>query len=122
MRRDVKVSEQEKALAWLADLEEKDRIQASTIRELQDRVALDEDRLVQGLESVDRWTRGELEHILQERTRGIASRDAQISQLQGSLKEARTRGTQAKDDFFRAREEKDQLERVVASLRAEVAS
>ena len=117
MGREVKVSEQEKALARLADVEENDRIQASTIRELQDRIALDEDRLVQGLESVDRWTRGELEHILQERTRGIASRDAQISQLQGSLSEARARGTQAKDDFLRARGEKDQLERRVASLR-----
>ena len=79
-------------------------------------------RSVQGLESVDRWTRGELEHILQERTRGIASRDVQISRLQSSLSEARTRGTQAKDDFLRARGEKDQLERRVASLRAEVAS
>ena len=46
MSREVKVAEQEKALARLADLEESDRIQASTIRELQDRIALDEDRLV----------------------------------------------------------------------------
>ena len=35
MGREVKVSEQEKALARLADLEENDHIQASTIRELQ---------------------------------------------------------------------------------------
>ena len=78
--------------------------------------------MLQRLESVDRWTRGELEHILQERMCGIASRDKQISWLQGSLEEARTRSTQAKDDFYRAREEKDQLERAVASLRAEVTS
>ena len=46
MSREVKVAEQEKALAQLADLEESERIQASTIRELQDRIVLDEDRLV----------------------------------------------------------------------------
>ena len=46
MRREVKLSEQEKALTRLADLEENDRIQASTIRELQDRIALDVVRLV----------------------------------------------------------------------------
>ena len=54
--------------------------------------------------------------------RGIASRDRQISRLQGSLEEARTRSTQAKDDFYRARDEKDQLEREVASLREEAVS
>ena len=54
--------------------------------------------------------------------RGIASRDRQISRLQGSLEEARARSTQAKDDFYRVRGEKDQLEREVASLRGEVSS
>ena len=81
MSREVKVAEQEKDLARIADLEESEHIHAATIRELQDRIALDEDRLVQGLESVDRWTRGELEAILQEWMRGIASRDRQISRL-----------------------------------------
>ena len=71
---------------------------------------------------MDSWTRGELEHILPEKTRGIASRDKQISRLQGSLEEVRTRGDQAKADFYRARDEKDQLERVVVSLREEIAS
>ena len=64
MGREVKVAEQEKDLARIADLEESERIHTTTIRELQDRIALDEDRLVQGLESVDRWTRGEIEAIL----------------------------------------------------------
>ena len=67
MGREVKVAEQEKVLARLADLEESECIYIATIGELQDRIALDEDRLVQGLESVDSWTRGELEHILQKR-------------------------------------------------------
>ena len=74
------------------------------------------------MESVDRWTRGELEHILQERMRGIASCDRQISRLQGSLEEVLTRSDQAKADFYQARDEKDQLERVVASLREEAVS
>ena len=77
---------------------------------------------MQGLESVDNWTRGELEHILWEKTRGIASHDKQISWLQGSLDEVRTRGDQAKADFYRAREEKAQLEGTVASQRKEMAS
>ena len=47
MGREVKVAEQEKALARLADLEESERIYIATIGELQDRIALDEDRLVQ---------------------------------------------------------------------------
>ena len=100
MVRETKVSEQEKALAWLADLEESERVYIATIEELQDRIALDEDRLVQGLESVDSWTRGELEHILREKTRGISSRDKQISRLQGSLDEVRTHGDQDKADFY----------------------
>ena len=54
--------------------------------------------------------------------RGIASRDKQISRLHGSLEEVRTRSAQAKDDFYRARGEKDRLEREVASLREEVSS
>lgn len=71
---------------------------------------------------MDSWTRGELEHILREKTRGITSRDKQISRLQGSLDEVRIRGDQAKADFYQARDEKAQLERVVASLREETAS
>ena len=122
MVREVKVAEQEKALARLADLEESERIYIAMIGELQDRIALDEDRLVQGLESMDSWSRGDLEHILQERMRGIASHGRQISRLQGSLEEVRTRGDQAKADFYRVRDKKDQLERVVASLRGEIAS
>ena len=54
--------------------------------------------------------------------RGIASRDRQISRLQGSLEEAHTQSAQAKDDFYRARGEEDQLEREVASLREETVS
>ena len=46
MGREVKVAEQEKALARLADLEESERIYLATTGELQDRIALDEDRLV----------------------------------------------------------------------------
>ena len=64
MGKEVKVAKQEKALARLADLEDSERIHIATIGELQDRIALDEACLVQGLESVDRLTRGELEHIL----------------------------------------------------------
>ena len=54
MSREVNVAKQEKALARLADLEESECIHIAMIGELQDRIALDEDRLVQGLESVDR--------------------------------------------------------------------
>ena len=54
--------------------------------------------------------------------RGIASHARQISWLQGSLEEVRTRSDQAKADFYRARGEKDQLEREVATLREEIAS
>ena len=75
MVREARVAEQEGVLTRLADLEDSERVYKATIEELQDRIALDEDRLVQGLESVDSWTRGELEHILREKTRGIASHD-----------------------------------------------
>ena len=70
MVREARVAEQEGVLTRLSGLEDSERVYIATIEELQDRVALDEDRLVQGLESVDSWTRGELEHILQEKTRG----------------------------------------------------
>ena len=70
---------------------------------------------------MDSWARGELEHILREMTRGIASRDKQISWLQGSLEEFCTHDDQAKANFYRARDEKTQLEGVVVSLREEMA-
>ena len=63
----------------LSDLEDSERVHLATIEALQDRIALDEDRLEHGLESVDNWTRSELEHVLWEKTQGIAYRDKQIS-------------------------------------------
>ena len=70
MVRETKVAEHEGVLTRLADLEDSERVYIATIEELQDWIALDEGRLVQGLESVDSWTRGELEHILQEKRGG----------------------------------------------------
>ena len=115
MVREARVADQEGVLARLSDLEDSERVHLATIEDLQDRIALDEDRLVQGLESVDNWTRSELDHILREKTRGIASRDKQISRLQGSTDKVRIHGDQAKADFYRARDEKAQLEGTVAS-------
>ena len=106
MVREARVAEQERALTRMSDPEDSERVHLATIEALQDWIALDEDRLVQGLESVDNWTRSEVEHILWEKMRGIASRDKQISRLQGSLDEVRTRGNQAKADFYRPRDEK----------------
>ena len=119
MVREARVTEQERALTRLSDLEDNERLHLATIEALQDRIALDKDRLEQGLESVDNWTRSELEHILRERTQGIASRGKQISRLQGSLNEVRTRVDQAKADFYRVRDKKVQLDGTMASLREE---
>ena len=122
MVREARVAEQEGVLGRLSDLEDSERVYIATIEELQDRITLDEERLVQGLESMDNWTRGKLEHIPWEKTWGIASHNKLISWLQGSLDEVHTRGDQAKADFYRARDEKTQLEGIVASLREEMAS
>ena len=53
MVREARVAEQEGALMRLLDLEENERAHLAMIEELQDPIALDEDRLVQGLQSVD---------------------------------------------------------------------
>ena len=39
-------------MIWLSDLEDSEHVHLATIDALQDRIALDEDRLEQGLESV----------------------------------------------------------------------
>ena len=106
----------------LFDLEDSERVYLATIGELQDRISLNEDRLEQGLESVATWTRSKLEHILQERMQGIASKDNQISKLKSPLKDVRERGDQAMANFHRATDENIHLEEAVASLRETVTS
>ena len=51
--REGRISEQEKALTRLSDLEDSEHVHLATIEALQDRIGLDEDRLEQRLESVD---------------------------------------------------------------------
>ena len=121
--REARISEQEMTLTMrLSDLEDSERVHLATIDALQDRITLDEDRLEQGLESVTCWTRSELEHILRERTQGIASSDKQISNRKSSLKDVHARGEQSRAKFHRARDEKIHLEEAVASLRETSAS
>ena len=51
--RDARISEQEKTLTRLSNLGDSECVHLATIDALQDRIALDEDRLEQGLESMD---------------------------------------------------------------------
>ena len=50
---EARVAEQERDLTRLSDLEDSERVHLATIEALQDRIALDADRLEQGLESMD---------------------------------------------------------------------
>ena len=88
------------------------------------RTAQDEDRLEQGMENAVGWTRREVElesaEALREKDKIIASRDRQITGLNDDLNHERECRGQARRDFQRARDERDELAAQIARMNAAI--
>ena len=105
-------SQQEEVQRRLCWLESREKAYFEAEELLQIRATQDEDRLEQGLENVAGWTLQEVEaeskEIVREKDEIIASRDRTISKLKNDLAHEVKRWEQARQDFRRARDERDE--------------
>ena len=108
--------------AWVAADEEKAYLEAEEM--FQTRAALDEERLEQGMLNMAGWTRHEVEAETAETIRvkdeAITSRDHKISRLMKDLAHQVKCLGQVREDFRRARDERNEHAAKIASLTATV--